>query len=98
MGYGATITAISSAVSRQFGVLPIEEGTAISATDCSESNIYLATIELPGGIVLHDVEVWDVSLDSYAAEVVIGMDIISRGRLVVENVRGVPTFSFSIEY
>lgn len=95
---GATITAISSAVSKRIGAMPVESGTTISATDRSDSNIYLATIELPGDIVLHNVEVWDISLDDYAAEVIIGMDIISRGRLIVETVNGVPTFSFSIEY
>ena len=94
---GATITAISSAVSKQIGAEPVESGTTISATDRSDSNIYLATIELPGDIVLHNVEVWDISLDDYAAEVVIGMDIISKGRLVVETVNGIPMFSFSIE-
>lgn len=95
---GATITAISSAASKKFGASPVESGTTISATDRSASNIYLATVELPGDIVLHNIEVWDISLDDYAAEVIIGMDIISRGRLIVETVRGVPTFSFSIEY
>lgn len=94
---GATITAISHEVSSYLGASPKEAGTAISATDRSVRNIYLATIELPGDIVLHDVEIWDIGLDGYAAEVIIGMDIISRGRLVVETVNGVPTFSFCIE-
>lgn len=95
---GATITAISHAVSNYLSVLLKESGTVISATDRSERDIYLATIELPRGIVFRDMEVWDIGLDSYAAEVIIGMDIISKGRLIVEMVNGVPTFSFSVEY
>lgn len=52
---------------------------------------------LPGGIIFHDVEVWDVDLAFHGADVVIGMDIISQGRLVVETVHGIPMFSFEIE-
>lgn len=94
---GATITVISHAVAERFNTQPHETGTSISATDCSDSDIYLATVELPGGIVFHNVEVWDVDLSDHGAEVIIGMDIISRGKLVVETVDGVPMFTFGIE-
>ena len=94
---GATITAISRKISEQFDSDPNESGTSISATDHSDSDIYLATVELPGGIIFRDVDVWDIGLPDYAADVIIGMDIISQGKLIVETVNGVPTFSFSIE-
>lgn len=94
---GATITVISHSTAKQFDAAPDEVGTSISATDRTDSDIYLATVELPGGIILHDIEVWDVDLSDHGAEVIIGMDIISRGRLVVETVNGIPMFSFSIE-
>lgn len=94
---GATITVISHAIAEKIEVEPDETGTSISATDRSDSDIYLATVELPGGIIFRDVEMWDVDLSDHGAEVVIGMDIISRGRLVVETVNGIPMFSFSIE-
>lgn len=94
---GATITVISHSTAKQFDAAPDDIGTSISATDRLDSDIYLATIELPGGIIFHDIEVWDVDLSDHGAEVIIGMDIISRGRLVVETVNGVPMFSFSIE-
>lgn len=94
---GATITAISHSAAEKLDTAPSDTGTSISATDKNDSDIYLATLELPGGIVFHDVEVWDVDLSDHGAEVVIGMDIISKGRLVVETVNGIPMFSFSIE-
>lgn len=94
---GATITAISHKTAEQFNALPDDIGTSISASGCSNADIYKATIELPGGIVFQDIEVWDVDLSDHGAEVVIGMNIISQGRLVVENTNGVPMFSFSIE-
>ena len=94
---GTTISAISHSTARQFDAPPSESGTSISATSRSDSDIYLATIELPGGIIFHDVEMWDVDLSDHGAEVVIGMDIISRGRLTVETIHGVPTFSFDTE-
>lgn len=94
---GATITVISHAMANQFNQIPNETGTSISATDRNDADIYLATVELPGGIVFHDTEVWDVDLSDHGAGVVIGMDIISQGKLVVENVNGIPMFSFYIE-
>lgn len=94
---GATITAISHATAERYHAVPYDSGISISATDRSDADIYLATIELPGGIIFHDVEVWDFSLSHIDAEVIIGMDIISQGKLVVETVNGIPMFSFSME-
>lgn len=94
---GATITAISYAVARELDALPSDTGISISATDRSDSDIYLATVELPGGIVFHDVELWDIDLADHGAEIVIGMDIISRGTLVIGTTDGLPTFSFRID-
>lgn len=94
---GATITAISHSSAKKLDAIPSESGTTVSATDKNDSDIYLATLELPGGIVFHDIEVWDVDLSDHGAEIVIGMDIISQGRLVVETVNGIPMFSFMIE-
>lgn len=94
---GATITAISHKTANRFDVLPDDSGTSISASGVSDADIYIATIELPGGIVFENIEVWDVDLSDHGAEIIIGMNIISQGRLVVENINGVPMFSFSIE-
>lgn len=94
---GATITVISHAMALKVDAAPNDSGTSISATDRNDADIYLATVELPGGIIFHDVEVWDVDLADHGAEVIIGMDIISQGRLVVETVNGIPMFSFEIE-
>lgn len=94
---GATMTFISHATAERFGTVPDDHGTSISATDRNDADIYLATVELPGGIIFRDIEVWDVDLSHHGAEVVIGMDIISKGKLVVETVNNIPTFSFSIE-
>lgn len=94
---GAAITAISGSMVDGFEAEPYEHGTAIGATGTSQSDIYLATIELPGGIVLHDMEVWGVDLDGYAGDVIIGMDVISKGRLIVDNRNGAARFSFCME-
>ncbi len=93
---GATITAFSNKIAEFLGASASESGVSISASNKGESNIYHATIELPGGIVFKDVEIWGMSLSDYAADVIIGMDIISQGKLVVEIQNGIPTFSFTI--
>lgn len=94
---GATITIATHRIAKEFDADPVDTGTSISATDRSDSDIYLATLELPGGIVFENVEVWDIDLEVHNADIVIGMDIISQGRLVVETVNGIPMFSFEIE-
>ena len=94
---GATITVISHSGARMAGTKPDGTGISTSATTKRDSDIYHATIELPGGIIFRDVELWDMDLTLNGPEVLIGMDIISQGRLVVENVNGIPMFSFEIE-
>lgn len=94
---GATITAISHAMAEEAEAVAFDSGTSVSATDRKGSDIYLATVELPSGIIFRNVEVWDIDLTYHGADVVIGMDIISQGRLVVETVNGIPMFSFEIE-
>lgn len=94
---GATITIAAHKMAKEFDTEPADTGTSISATDQKDSDIYLATLELPGGIIFKDVEVWDIDLEVHNADIVIGMDIISQGRLVVETVNGIPMFSFEIE-
>lgn len=94
---GATITIATHAIAKEFDTKPADTGTSISTTDRRNSDIYLATLELPGGITFENVEVWDIDLEVHNADIVIGMDIISQGRLVVEAVNGIPMFSFEIE-
>lgn len=94
---GATITIATHKIAKEFDTVPVDTGISVSATDRSDSDIYLATLELPGGIVFENVEIWDVDLEVHNADIVIGMDIISQGRLVVETVNEIPMFSFEIE-
>ena len=93
---GATITAFSNQIAEQLNASALESGISISASDTGESNIYRATIELPGGIIFRDTEIWGFPLSDFAADVVIGMDIIFQGKLVVEMQNGIPIFSFTI--
>ena len=94
---GASITAISHAGARKLAAAPSERGTTISATDLCTSDIYLATVELPGGIVFKDIELWDVDLSDAQYDVVIGMDIISRGDLHVISSTGSHAFYFETD-
>ena len=93
---GATVTAFSDRLRSQFGSSPAETGTAIGAISSDSSDIFLATLELPGDIIFHNVEVWCFSLSAFAADLIIGMDVISQGKLVVETRDNIPTFSFTV--
>lgn len=93
---GATMICIQHYRAKCLKDEPKETGTSVSATDRRDSDIYLGTVELPGGIIFYGVDIWDIDLANLEAEVIIGMDIISKGRLVVDTVDGIPAFSFTV--
>lgn len=52
---GVTITIAAHRMARELPADLAGTGTSISATDRSDSDIYLATLELPGGIVFENI-------------------------------------------
>lgn len=91
---GATNTLISPKIVKLLGLKPFGKSGISSANGIIETNTYLAHIGIPSGSVVTNVLVLENENDDY--EVVIGMDIISRGDFVFTNHEGHSTFSFRI--
>lgn len=91
---GATNTLISSKIVKTLGLKPFGESGISSANGIIETNTYLVHVGIPTGSVVTNVLALEDENDDY--EVVIGMDIISRGDFVFTNHEGHSTFSFRI--
>lgn len=63
----------------------------------AQTDIYKADVVLPGGIRLSNVDVWAFDIEHLDADMIIGMDVISRGQLTVGMKNGMHVFSFFIE-
>lgn len=92
---GATTTAISSNVARGLNLIPIGKATVEAVNDRYEVNRYLVDIVLPNGVGLRSVEVTEATnLGQF--DILIGMDIITKGDFVITNAGGETWFSFRI--
>lgn len=91
---GATNTLISSKIVKTLGLKPFGKSGISSANGIIETNTYLVHVSIPTGSVVTNVLALEDENDDY--EVVISMDIISRGDFVFTNHEGHSTFSFRI--
>lgn len=65
------------------------------AGEMNESRSYTVDLQLPGGIRISNIEIGDLDLSSLRnCDAIIGMDIISKGKLIVDGKAG--TFTFEI--
>lgn len=91
---GATNTLISPKIIKALGLKPFGKSGISSANGIVETNTYLVHVGIPSGSVITNVLALEDENDDY--EVVIGMDIISRGDFAFSNYDGHSTFSFRI--
>ena len=90
---GATNTLISPRIVKALGLKPFGKSGISSANGIVETNTYLVHVGIPSGSVVTNILALEDENDDY--EVVIGMDIISRGDFAFSNHEGHSTFSFS---
>lgn len=91
---GATNTLISPKIVKALGLKPFGKSGISSANGIVETNTYLVHVGIPSGSVVTNILALEDENDDY--EVVIGMDIISRGDFAFSNHEGHSTFSFRI--
>ena len=91
---GATNTLISPKIVKALGLKPFGKSGISSANGIVETNTYLVHVGIPSGSVVTNILALEDENDDY--EVVIGMDIISRGDFAFSNYEGHSTFSFRI--
>ena len=89
---GATISAISKRVAEECRPTRVTETPVQGVHGMAYLPVHLITLELPNGIIIPGLEV--IAADLGDAEVLIGMDVITRGDLAVTNADGFTQFSF----
>lgn len=92
---GATGTVISSRVANKLGLSPIGVTTIQHANGTSDVNKYLINVGLPNGMGFAFIEVTEGNFNE-TFDVLIGMDIISKGDFSISNCKGNTCFSFRI--
>lgn len=91
---GATCTTISEKVVKTLGLVPIGFGDVYHAGGSRKSGIYKVNILLPNKLESPPIKVLDGDLHDF--DILIGMDIISKGDFAVTHSDGKTTFTFRI--
>lgn len=90
---GATGTAITQKVVDECALKPIGVVNVHTAAGLNKTNLYLINVWLPNKIIIPNVR---ATLGKMGTDVnvLIGMDIISKGDFAVTNIKGKTVFSF----
>lgn len=89
---GATMSVISERVAEVCRAPQVAETPVQGVHGIAQRPVHLITLELPNGIMIPALRV--IAADLGDAEVLIGMDVITRGDLAVTNADGFTQFSF----
>lgn len=95
---GASITCISNTVIKDLSLKPIGPATSYGSGGARESTKHLVNVVLPNRVGFSGINVLQADLvieeESPRFDVLIGMDLLSRGDFAVTNHNGKTTFSF----
>lgn len=91
---GAEVSSISTKVAAEIGLVSLGRARNATAAGFVQVDIYAVNILLPNGVSFAMVPVTGNDLGD--VDMLIGMDIISKGDFSVTNVDGKTTFSFRI--
>lgn len=92
---GATCTCITKRLAKQLKCKPFSESKIEYALGKSKSKVHIIDFIMADTILMSDVSVFAFPVN-IEADIIIGMDILSRGNLALRNIKGITSFSFSI--
>ena len=90
---GAMSTTITKELAKKLGLCAISKVRVVGVTGNAICNTYLIALALPNGILIPELEVADCD-GNIGCDILIGMDVISRGDFAICNKDGRTTFSF----
>lgn len=93
---GASGTCISDAIASKLGLVAMGKKTIATPAGKTTVNTYLISILLPNDVLISDIEVCDSHIGEQGIDMLVGMDIISRGDFAVSNHNGQTFFSFRL--
>jgi uncharacterized protein YchJ len=92
---GATGSVITKKVAQELNLKPVGMVEVHTASGIDTANTYLVNIWLPNKVVFYNLRVAEGKIaEQY--EVLIGMDIISKGDFAITNYNGTTVFTFRI--
>lgn len=91
---GATITCISEELASKLSLIPTGKIDMSGSTGSSVQNTYLVDIILPNNVKIDGLQVCDSSIGKQKLDMLIGMDIITKGDFAVSNYANKTAFSF----
>lgn len=93
---GAVVSCISDKIARRENMKPVDSGVLATLTGQKEIVYYFLDIWLSKDILIPNVKVAGISMVGRDSDFVIGMDIISRGNLIVKNNNGKTELRFEM--
>lgn len=93
---GASGTCISETVVSRLGLVATGKKTILTPSGKTKVNTYLISILLPNDVLIADIEVCDSHIGEQGIDMLVGMDIISKGDFAVSNHNGRTFFSFRL--
>ena len=93
---GASSSCISERMARKLGLRPVDTGVGISTTGKQDITYYIVDIVLTPEMVFKNVKIAGFPLQNHDVDFVIGMDIISKGTLLVKNNSGKTVVTFTV--
>ena len=91
---GATTSCIADRLAKKYGLRPVDTGVLSTATGRAEAPIYMLDLHLLKDISIRNVRIFGSPMTNRDVDFLIGMDIISKGRFIVDSTGGKTTVSF----
>ncbi len=93
---GATGTCISKEVVSKLGLIPIGKVQVHTPSGIGTMSQYIIDLIMNNEVIFHNWVVMDSEIGKQGIDVLIGMDIISKGDFAISNYEGRTQFSFRI--
>lgn len=91
---GATCSAISTEVVKKLGLVPLGQQEIRTPSGKKIANTYMVNITLPNDLEMNDWYVIDSDIGDQNLDLLVGMDVISKGDFSVSNYDGKTVFTF----
>ena len=93
---GSTQSCISRRMAEKMGLKEVDTRMNITASGAIEAKIYRLDVEIVDDLVFPDLKVVEYPLEKHDVDFLIGMDIISRGTLILKCNNGKTQLSFTL--
>lgn len=92
---GATFSCISKQVVKALNLTPTGYTNIVTPSGSSTQPTYMVSIDLPNLVTFETIRVCESEIGKQGIEMLIGMDIISKGNFSLSNFEGKTVFSYA---